>query len=118
MWKQNLESKGISEGALPKKIKALVQDYNEIEAGMVELKNELAAESDLKTKAEIQADIAELEAAMNNLSEQIARSIATLKLNPDGTVGEYTAAELEAAWQARRQAWLSSDKKKPTKRIF
>ena len=118
MWKQSLETKGISTDALPKKIKSLIADYNDIEAGIVELKQELANVTDEAEKQEINGDVAELEQTLNALNNEIYKSVALLKSNPDGSVGTYTADELMDAWNARRTAWVNSDKKSKTKSIF
>lgn len=118
MWKDTLSRKGIAAEALPAKIKRLINDYNEIESGVVELKSELQKATTDEEKRELNTDLNELEPALDALSNQIKKAIELMKTNPDGTVGQYTPQELNAAWEARRKAWIDNGKKEKTQSIF
>lgn len=118
MWKQLLERRGIAIDALPKKVKNTIAEYQEIEQGIVELRDELAQETNSDVKSEIESDIAELERSLSATDSEIYNAVMTLKVNPDGTVGNMTASEITEAWNSRKAQYEAGQKQHKTKSIF
>lgn len=117
MWKQILSNKGIGVEMLPSKTKKMIDEYNEMEEGIAEMQNEIQSEQDPEVRKEISEDIQVLNGEMSKLSNKIVKEIQYLKLNADGTLGQYTQEELQSSFQSRIEGYNPESKTK-TKSIF